>query len=299
MAMPHQVFKKKCVKELKGLFGQKRIEKIELLQQDLPDYSGPYGQIRKWLNDQKKKAVISKKETFHEAWEVKKQGHYTFALVGLPSVGKSSLVKELTNAKIDIAAYDFTTVKPFSAVTKILGAQIQLIDLPGIISGASEGKGFGKRVLGNARSADKILLIVESTKPWQINIVANELKKFGFNVTKENCLVVFTKKDLANASTNKFTYTNISMFDKQSIEEFKKFLFEQSDLQRVKPFDSNDFVILCEGCSVKDFCDSIHKDLVKRFKHALVSGSTKYRKQKVGLGYVLSDLDEIELVLKH
>lgn len=299
MAMPHQVFKKKCVNELKGLSGQKRIEKIEEWQKQLPDYSGPYGQIRKWLNDQKEKASISKKEFSHVAWEVKKQGHYTFALVGLPSVGKSSLVKELTGAKIDIAAYNFTTIKPFSAVMKYQNAQVQLIDLPGIISGASEGKGFGRRVLGNARNANKLLLIVDSTKPNQLKTIKRELTKFGFDVTPENSLVVFTKSDLASASTEKLVYTNISIYDKKSIEEFKEFLFKNSKLKRIKPFDSNDFVILDEIDCVKDFCDSIHKDVVKRFKYALVSGSTKYSNQKVGLSYELADLDEVELVLKH
>jgi len=300
MAMPHKVFKQKCKKDLKGLSGQKRIEKANLLLQEMPGYKdGPYAEIRKWVNEQKEKATVSKKEFSHEAWEVKKQGHYTYALVGLPSVGKSSLVKELTNAKISVAAYEFTTIKPFSAITKINNAQIQLIDLPGIISGASCGKGFGKRVLGNARNADKILLIVDSTKPAQMSIVISELNNFGFEVTKDKCLVVFAKSDLAYATTKKFKYTNISIYNKQSIEKFKEFLFEESNLQRIKPFDSNDFVILKKGETIKDFCETIHKDLVKRFKYALVSGSTKYPKQKVGLGYMLKDLDEIELVLNH
>jgi small GTP-binding protein len=266
----------------------------------MPGYKdGPYAEIRKWLNEQKDKAIKSKKEFSHEQWEVKKQGHYTYALVGLPSVGKSSLIKKLTNAQIEIASYEFTTIKPFSAIAKIHNAQIQLIDLPGIISGASQGKGFGKRVLGNARNADKILLIVDSTKPRQINTIISELKKFAFDLTKENCLVVFTKADLAIAKTNKFEYANVSIYNKESIKKFKEFIFEKSNLIRVKPFDSEDFVILQEGAKVKDFCESIHKDLLQRFKHALVSGSTKYSKQKVGLEYMLKDLDEIELVLKH
>ena len=300
MAMPHKVFKNKCKKELKGLSGEKRIRVAEQLLNEMPGYKdGPYAEVRKWLNEQKEKATVSKKEFSHEAWEVKKQGHYTYALVGLPSVGKSSLVKEITNAQIDIAAYDFTTIKPFSAVTKIYNAQIQLIDLPGIISGASEGKGFGKRVLGNARNANKVLLIVESTKPEQINTILLELEKFGFETTKEKCLVVFTKCDLAKAETKEFDFINISMYDKRSIEEFKEFLFDQSNLLRIKPFDAKDFVILKKGETVKDFCEVIHKDLVKRFKWALVSGSTKFCKQRVGLNYELKDLDEVELVLSH
>jgi small GTP-binding protein len=300
MAMPHKIFKAKCKKELKGLSGEKREKEAQRLLQEMPGYKdGPYAEIRKWLNEQKDKAIVSKKEFSHEQWEVKKQGHYTYALIGLPSVGKSSLIKALTDAQIQVAGYEFTTIKPFSAIAKIHNAQIQLIDLPGIISGASSGKGFGKRVLGNAKNADKVLLIVDSQKTKQIKIIKTELENFGFDVSRKKCLVVFTKSDLARAETKEFDYTRVSIYNKESIENFKEFLFRESNLIRVKPFDSGDFVILQEGAKVKDFCEAIHKDLLERFKHALVSGSTRYLKQKVGLDYELKDLDKIELVLKH
>lgn len=300
MAMPHDVFKKKCVNELKGLSGQKRIEKVNELTLRLPGYKdGPYSNVRKWLVGQKEKAIISKKTFSRDYFEVKKYGDYTFALIGLPSVGKSSLIKELTNANIEIASYEFTTLKPFSAVTKINSAQIQLIDLPGIIKGASEGKGFGKRVLSNAINADKVLLIVEADKPNQLEIIKAELNKFGFKVSKYNSLVIFTKSERVKQKTNEFEFLNISIFNKKKILELKDFLFENSNLIRIKPFNSNEFVILKENSKVSDFVEKIHKKMKTKLKFAIVNGSTKFNNQKVGIDYVLKDFDEVELVFKH
>lgn len=305
MAMPHNIFKKKSVEELKSLSGEKKIEKVRELLEQMPNYKdGPYASIRKWLNKQKEKAFVSKKNFSHEQWEVKKQGDASFAFIGLPSVGKSSLIKAITNAQIEIASYEFTTKKPFSATTKIDNALIQLIDLPGIISGASQGKGFGKRVLGNAKNADKIVLVVESNKTNQIKIIQSELSKFGFELNEKNICIVLTKKDLFKEKRDligkSFPSVSVSIFDEKSIYELKKFLFKQSNLIRIKPFDSNDFVILKKGSCVKDYCEKIHNDLLKRFKYALLTGQkTKFARQRVGLNQKLNDLDEIELVLKH
>ncbi len=308
MAMPHEVFKKKSVEELKGLSGQKRINKINELLGIMPNYKdGPYTSVRKWLNEQKEKAFISKKMFSREQWEVKKQGDASFAFIGLPSVGKSSLIKAITSAQIEIASYAFTTKKPFSATTKIDNALIQLIDLPGIISGASQGKGFGKRVLGNARNADKIVLVIDSTKLSQLKIIENELISFGFELNEKNSCIVLTKKDLLQEKhfdkinfESKFPNIFVSVFDDESIQKLKQFLFEQSNLLRIKPFNSNDFVILKKGSTVKDYCEKIHNDLPQKFGFAFLTGnSTKFPRQRVGLNHELFDLDEIELVLKH
>jgi small GTP-binding protein len=307
MAMPHSVFKKICVNELKGLSGQKRIKKAEELLERMPGYKdGPYANVRKWLVGQKDKAFISKKTFAKEQWEVKKQGDFSFAFIGLPSVGKSSLIKKLTNAQIEIAQYAFTTKKPFSATTKIDNALIQLIDLPGIIVGASQGKGFGKRVMGNAKIADKIILVIDSTQPNQISILEKELFEFGIELNENNACIIFTKTDLLKNEKGfllkqgqEFHNCFVSIYDEQSIRKLKQFLFSLSNLIRIKPFDSKEFVILKQNSKVKDYCEKIHNEIIKKFKFALVTGSTKFPKQRVGLDYELKDFDKIELVLAH
>lgn len=72
---------------------------------------------------------------------IKKTGDATVGMIGFPSVGKSTLLNLLTNAESKIGSYDFTTTSVIPGVMEYGGCKIQLLDLPGIISGASEGRG--------------------------------------------------------------------------------------------------------------------------------------------------------------
>lgn len=76
-----------------------------------------------------------------EGFEVQKFGDGRVALIGFPSVGKSTLLTELTGTKSEAASYEFTTLTCIPGVIHYNDAKIQLLDLPGIIEGAAEGKG--------------------------------------------------------------------------------------------------------------------------------------------------------------
>lgn len=73
------------------------------------------------------------------------------ALVGFPSVGKSTFLSKITKTKSEAASYSFTTLTAIPGVLEYGGAEIQILDLPGIIEGAAEGKGRGRQVISAAK----------------------------------------------------------------------------------------------------------------------------------------------------
>lgn len=85
-------------------------------------------------------------------------------LAGFPSVGKSTLLTQLTGTKSETAAYEFTTLTCIPGVIHYNNAKIQLLDLPGIIEGAAEGKGRGRQVIAVAKSADLVLMVLDASK---------------------------------------------------------------------------------------------------------------------------------------
>ncbi|KAK7468579.1 Ribosome-interacting GTPase 2 [Stygiomarasmius scandens] len=79
-------------------------------------------------------------------FDVQKSGDARVALIGFPSVGKSTLLSKLTHTHSESAAYEFTTLTAIPGVVEYQGANIQLLDLPGIVEGASQGRGRGRQV---------------------------------------------------------------------------------------------------------------------------------------------------------
>ncbi len=115
-------------------------------------------------------------------YDIKKQGDATVVIVGFPSVGKSTLISKITDAKSKVAAYEFTTLECIPGIMKYKGAQMQILDIPGIIAGAREGKGRGREVLSVARKADLILIMLEATKKGQYEVIVRELGNFGIRM---------------------------------------------------------------------------------------------------------------------
>lgn len=99
-----------------------------------------------------------------------KSGDARVAMIGFPSVGKSTLLTKLTTTKSEVASYEFTTLTCIPGAISYKGATIQLLDLPGIIEGASEGIGRGRQVIAVARTADLIMIVLDASKvrlfPW-------------------------------------------------------------------------------------------------------------------------------------
>ncbi|EFE34163.1 uncharacterized protein ARB_07114 [Trichophyton benhamiae CBS 112371] len=119
-------------------------------------------------------------------FDVSKSGDARISLVGFPSVGKSTFLSKITKTKSEVAAYSFTTLTAIPGVLEYGGSEIQILDLPGIIEGAAEGKGRGRQVISAAKTSDLILMVLDATKKAeQRALLEAELEAVGIRLNRE------------------------------------------------------------------------------------------------------------------
>ncbi|KAG6378839.1 P-loop containing nucleoside triphosphate hydrolase protein [Boletus reticuloceps] len=310
-------------------------------------------------------------------FDVARTGVASVGFVGFPSVGKSTLMSKLTGTHSEVSEIDFTTLTTVPGTVKVHGAPIQILDLPGIIEGANDGRGRGRQVIAVARTCNLIFIVLDVLKPLgDKKTIQSELEGFGIRLNKRPPAVMVRKKDKGGiAITNTVPLTNIdhdeikavlseyklsnadvtirepnctsddlvdviegnrvyipalyvlNKIDAISIEELDLLykipnsvpvsskewmnidelierMWEALQLVRVytKPRgQSPDYstpVVLRRGrCTVDDFCNTIHKEIAKQMKYAIVWGSSAKhaRGQKVGLDHVLEDEDVVHI----
>lgn len=136
-------------------------------------------------------------------------------LVGLPSVGKSTIISAISKSKPKIAAYHFTTLSPNLGVTKSTdGRSFVVADLPGLIEGASRGEGLGDKFLRHIERTKVIAHVIdmsgsEMRDPYEDYLLINkELEEFNPKLLSKPQIIIANKMDLPNA--------------KENLEEFKK-----------------------------------------------------------------------------
>lgn len=149
-------------------------------------------------------------------YAVKKQGDATVVLVGPPSVGKSTLINKLTNTRSKIAPYSFTTVSVIPGMMYYKDARIQILDVPGLIKGAEEGKGRGKEVLSVIRGCELMIIITDIDNLDSIELIKNALERNGIRINKKKPKITIKKK----VSGGITIYSNIQLpFSKETIKQ--------------------------------------------------------------------------------
>lgn len=124
----------------------------------------------------------------------KKTGDATVVLVGFPSVGKSTLLNAITNADSEVGSYEFTTLDVVPGMMSLNGADVQVLDVPGLIGGAGGGRGRGKEVLSVVRTADLVLIVSDVYHPDQIDRLEEELYDVGIRLDQEPPKVKFEQR---------------------------------------------------------------------------------------------------------
>ena len=142
-------------------------------------------------------------------------------LVGLPSVGKSTIISIVSNSRPKIASYHFTTLVPNLGVVKVEeGRSFVMADLPGLIEGASLGQGLGLQFLRHIERTKVILHVIdmsgsEGRDPFEDYTVINkELETYKYNLLARPQIIIANKMDLPGAAEN------LELFKEQLIEDF-------------------------------------------------------------------------------
>ena len=139
-------------------------------------------------------------------------------LVGLPNAGKSTFLSVVSNARPEIANYPFTTLKPNLGVVDLGDDNSLLIaDIPGLIEGASEGKGLGDEFLRHVSRCQVLLHLIDSTTEnitQDYQVIRNELENYSFELASKPEIVALTKVDLIDAE--------IAEFQKEQLESLEK-----------------------------------------------------------------------------
>ena len=316
-----------------------------------------------------------------KTYALRQTGDATIAIMGPPNVGKSSILNLLTGATSEVANYDFTTLEPHPGVILYRGAEIQLVDMPGIVKGAAKGKGRGKEVLACSRNVDMVMILIDISRP-DLKMVIEELYQIGIRLNRVRPDIVIAKKGkggLSATSTLPLTKITLSLVkemvktygilnadivvrtdidqndlidhlegnmnyipglvvlnkvdlvgpdaveqvveaigrDKniipfsvtyatpEAIEALKQKIWDTLGLIRVylkpkggKP-DTNKPMILRRGDTIETVCKQIHKDFVRKFRYAVVTGkSVRFADQTAGLTHKLIDEDIVTLVVE-
>eukprot|EP00948_MAST-09A_sp_MAST-9A-sp1_P002604 g2604.t1 len=187
------------IKEIE--FEMNRTQKNKATEGHLGSLKAKLAKLRAQLLEPEKGGSGGKGEGF----DVARCGDARIALIGFPSVGKSTLLSTLTNTKSEAANYEFTTLTCIPGNISYKGAKIQMLDLPGIIEGAAYGKGRGRQVIAVAKSVDLVLMVLDAEKEKTKNhraILERELHTAGLRLNKRPAQINFVKKDSGGIKFN-------------------------------------------------------------------------------------------------
>ena len=187
-------------------------EEIEALEEEIAET--PYNKSTEAHIGRLKAKLAEKREELESKQEsgsggggyaVEQTGDATVALVGFPSVGKSTLINALTNADSEVGAYDFTTLDVNPGMLDYRGANIQLLDVPGLVEGAAGGRGDGREVLSVIRTADLVVFMLSAFEIDQYDRLAEELYRNDIRLDTEPPSITVRKKGKDGIDVNAST----------------------------------------------------------------------------------------------
>jgi small GTP-binding protein len=284
-------------RRLVGKEGSERIRELRAILTELPNYkNGPYADLRKWVNAQIEATRVRSRVVHRDSIAVRREGAAQIAFVGPPNAGKSSLLQALSNVQIKTGDYAFTTTRPVPALTRIGGVLVQLVEIPGLIEGASDDRGGGRALLGVLRNADAIVFCQAANAPQaELETVRAEVRAAGIDLP---AIVAATKTDEAPPFAHAdLDVVPVSVLDDASLERLRDAVWSLTGLIRVYLRDGGDPVPLHPPATVTDVARTIHHDLTSTMTGARVWGpSARFDGQRVGTAHEVADGDSVEIL---
>ncbi len=148
--------------------------------------------LRREIADKKRKKVGVGGPKFF----VEKQGDAQIVILGHTNVGRSSLLSLLTNAKVEISNYPYTTKEPMPGMFQYQDLQFQLVETPALMEGSADGAAWGTQTLTAARNADGLLLMIDLSRDpvKQFSLISRELEKARILIRKPKAQVKIERK---------------------------------------------------------------------------------------------------------
>ncbi len=197
------------------------------------------------LREKQEQRVSKKTGSSSYGYSVRKSGDGTVLLLGFPSAGKSTLLNKLTGANSEVGAYAFTTLSVVPGMMTYKQAKIQILDVPGIVSGAASGKGRGREVLTVIQNADLVLIVVDVMCPEHFPAILREVNEANIRLNKTKPEVFIKKRGMGGINIGRTVPTEI---DDATIKDImREFKMVNADVLIRSPIDVDDFIDCIEA----------------------------------------------------
>ncbi|MDP6419060.1 MAG: TGS domain-containing protein [Candidatus Krumholzibacteria bacterium] len=276
------------------------------------------------LQDQIEHAAKSKGKT-HNPWFIPRTESPQVLLLGAPNSGKSSVLKGLTNANVQVAEFPFSTSLPIPGMMPYKDVQIELIDTPPVAQFPLESW-----ILDQARTADALVLFADLSAPdccEALQALREGLEEKSLHpvrrVDQENpdlalnqrrTLLAMSKADHPDAEVNRSFLSELigdpwpavafSSLSEEGLDLFRQAVWERLEMIRAytkvphKKAEMSEPYLLPLGATVLDLAGKVHRDFLETFQSARIWGSGKFDGQVVDRAHVLEDGDLVEITAK-
>ncbi|MFH1688797.1 MAG: GTPase [Candidatus Eisenbacteria bacterium] len=315
MPMSHKDLWVKIKGDCKGRPPREELRLLEDYLSDWPEYRGPYQELRKKLERKaaglrKITRVLASHSTPDDPFSVRKRGLAEIALVGLPNVGKTSVLNALTGADAEVADYPYTTLTPNVGMFVLGGFEFEIVDLPPFPEGQLDEVQYASGLKEACLNATFLCIVVDLSADHGLHMdtLRGQLAEMGAD---KAAVLIGTRADAAgpeelaslralSAGAPVFGFP-LREGEERAIAEAFCGLIGRIVVDARDPVSKEEPLAYAvpEGANVLDLAGQIHKDLAGGARKARVWGpSASFDGQEVGLDHVLSSGDTVEILSK-